>query len=230
MSILLKDLPKEDLPRERLLSYGVSNLSNEELIAILLCTGTKEASSKTIAENILSYSKGIKGLKDITIQELTKIKGMGIAKSTKLLAALELGNRVHIINRIKDKEEIRCALEAYMHFGALIECETQENFLVIYLDNKQQYIDHKLLFKGTINQATVHPREVIKNALLLNSSRIILMHNHPSGVLTPSKSDDEITKRIMESGSLLDIEVVDHLIVGGGEYYSYQEQGRIKYN
>lgn len=229
MSVLLKDLPKEDLPRERLISNGVSNLSNEELIAILLRTGTKNSSAKNLADNVISYSKGIKNLKNITIQELTKIKGMGIAKSTNLIAALELGKRVYMENRINDKEQIRCAIEAYGYFGSLIEDEEQENFLVIYLDNQRQYITHKILFKGTINESLVHPREVFKNALTLGSSRIIIMHNHPSGVLKPSNCDIELTKRIIDAGNIIGVKLDDHIIVGRGEYYSFHEDDKIEY-
>lgn len=229
MNVLLKDLPKSDLPRERLVKYGVSALSNEELITILLRTGTKNVSAKTLASNILAYTKDISDLKNITLRELNKIKGMGTAKSTNVLAALELGRRVYEEYRIEDKIKITNAIDAYRYFSKLIEEDTQENFMVIYLDNQSQYISHKLLFKGTLNQSIVHPREIIKEALLINSNKLILMHNHPSGINTPSHSDDEVTKSIIEAGYIFSIKVLDHIIVGKNDYYSYQEEGRIKY-
>lgn len=229
MNVLLKDLPKSDLPRERLVKYGVSALSNEELITILLRTGTKNVSAKTLASNVLAYTKDISDLKNITLRELNKIKGMGTAKSTNILAALELGRRVYEEYRIEDKIKITNAIDAYRYFSKLIEEDTQENFMVIYLDNQSQYISHKLLFKGTLNQSIVHPREVIKEALLINSNKLILMHNHPSGINTPSHSDDEVTKSIIEAGYIFSIKVLDHIIVGKNDYYSYQEEGRIKY-
>lgn len=229
MNVLLKDLPKSDLPRERLVKYGVSALSNEELITILLRTGTKNVSAKTLASNVLAYTKDISDLKNITLRDLNKIKGMGTAKSTNILAALELGRRVYEEYRIEDKIKITNAIDAYRYFSKLIEEDTQENFMVIYLDNQSQYISHKLLFKGTLNQSIVHPREVIKEALLINSNKLILMHNHPSGINTPSHSDDEVTKSIIEAGYIFSIKVLDHIIVGKNDYYSYQEEGRIKY-
>lgn len=229
MNVLLKDLPKSDLPRERLVKYGVSALSNEELITILLRTGTKNVSAKTLSSNVLAYTKDISDLKNITLRDLNKIKGMGTAKSTNILAALELGRRVYEEYRIEDKIKITNAIDAYRYFSKLIEEDTQENFMVIYLDNQSQYISHKLLFKGTLNQSIVHPREVIKEALLINSNKLILMHNHPSGINTPSHSDDEVTKSIIEAGYIFSIKVLDHIIVGKNDYYSYQEEGRIKY-
>ena len=229
MNVLLKDLPKSDLPRERLVKYGVSALSNEELITILLRTGTKNVSAKTLSSNVLAYTKDISDLKNITLRDLNKIKGMGTAKSTNILAALELGRRVYEEYRIEDKIKITNAIDAYRYFSKIIEEDTQENFMVIYLDNQSQYISHKLLFKGTLNQSIVHPREIIKEALLINSNKLILMHNHPSGINTPSHSDDEVTKSIIEAGYIFSIKVLDHIIVGKNDYYSYQEEGRIKY-
>lgn len=229
MSVLLKDLPKSDLPRERLIKYGVNALSNEELITILLRTGTKNLSAKALASNILAYANDISDLKNITIRELNQIKGMGSAKSTNILAALELGKRVYEEYKIEDKIKITNAIDAYRYFSNLISDDTQENFMVIYLDNANKYISHKILFKGTINQSLVHPREVIKEALLLNSNKIILMHNHPSGVNNPSISDDNVTISIIEAGSIFSIKVLDHIILGKNDYYSYQEEGRIKY-
>ena len=146
MSILLKDLPKEDLPRERLQKYGVKNLSNAELIAILLRTGTHEKSVKTLAENILSKYESIRDMRDLSIPELTKIKGMGLAKSTNLIAALELGKRVYEEESISREIKIHNSVDAYRYFASLIKDERQEHFLAIYLDNHQRYITHKIPF------------------------------------------------------------------------------------
>lgn len=228
MSTLLKDLPTEDLPRERLISYGVKNLSNEELIAILLGTGTKNISAKTLACNILSNIKSISDLKNINLKQLESIKGMGTAKSTNLLAAIELGMRV-CENNIDEKIKIINAKMVYDFFANYIKWDTQENFMVIYLDNKSHYIEHKIIFKGTLNSSLVHPREVIKEALLINSNLIILMHNHPSGDVIPSTEDDNVTSAISQAANLLGIKVIDHLIVSRNTYYSYTEEGKLKY-
>lgn len=229
MNISLKELPVEDLPRERLIRLGAQNLSNEELLAILLRTGTKNISVKSLALQLLSKVESITELKDLSFQNISSIKGMGIAKSTNILAALELGRRVYE-ERIPVKAmPIKNSLEAYRHFGKEIENSTQENFLVIYMDNQHRYISSKIIFKGTINQSIVHPREVFKEALRENSNSIIVMHNHPSGVLTPSKADDKVTMQLVEAGNMIGVQLIDHLIVGRGNYYSYIEEGRLRY-
>lgn len=229
MSVLLKDLPKEELPRERLIRYGVSAMSNEELLSVLLRTGTMNISAKDLAIKILSNFKNITDLRNTSLKKLISIKGIGIAKATNLMAALELGKRVYEENIIEDKVKIMNSIDAFKFFAKYIKGDDRENFMVIYLDNQHQYITHKILFKGTINQSLVYPREIFKEALIENSNSIILMHNHPSGILTPSKSDDILTRELVDGGSLLGITIVDHLIVGNNNYYSYIEEGRLKY-
>ena len=229
MDVLLKNLPKEDLPRERLQRCGVKSLSNEELIAILLRTGTKNASAKTLANSILSKINSISDLEYMGLEELSSIKGLGLAKSTNLIAAIELGRRVSDGYKINKKLKIKSSIEAYNIFGGEIKRERQENFLAIYLDTKNNYITHKILFKGTLNTSIVHPREVIKEALLINASSIIIMHNHPSGETLPSKADDEVTSSIAISANMFSIKLLDHIIVGLDDYYSYMEDGRLKY-
>jgi DNA repair protein RadC len=210
---IYKDLPKEELPRERLLLYGSNNLSNEELLSIIIRTGTKNLSVKQLANNILKSINSISDLKDMSISSLTKIKGLGEVKSITLLAALELGKRVYDNNKITPKLKILNALDAYRYFNKYIVYSKQENLLVIYLDNQKQYITHKIVFKGTINQSIIHPREIFKEAYLTSSSSIIIMHNHPSGDLTPSNSDDNTTRSIASVGEIMGIRLLDHLIV-----------------
>ena len=225
----LNNYPKEELPRERIQKYGVKALSNSELIAILLHTGSKDKNVKALAESILSNCKSIKDLKNANIYELMNIKGLGIAKSANLIAALELGKRVYDESNIKPQIKIYNAIDAYKNFSSLIKDEQQEHFLVLYLDNHQRYITHKILFIGTIDKSLVNPREVIKEAILINATRLIIMHNHPSGITTPSASDDETTKQIAESANLFNIKLLDHIIVGNDNYYSYMEEKRIQY-
>lgn len=229
MSVLIKDLPKEDMPRERLLKYGKENLSNEELIAIILRTGTKNKSSKDLANSILKKINSIEELRSININDLKKIKGLGDTKIITLLAALELGKRVYENDLIIDKLQINNSVDIYRYFSKYIIDEKQENFMVIYLDNHKQYISHKILFKGTINKSIVSPREVFKEAFLCDASAIVIMHNHPSGIVMPSKSDDETTNEILNAGNAFGIPLLDHLIVGNGDYYSYLEEGNLKY-
>ena len=229
MSVKLKNLPIEELPRERLILKGVKSLSNEELIAIILRTGTKNISVKDLANKIISNVNNISDLKDLNMQFLENIKGMGKAKSANLLAALERGKRVYNYNNFNKKFKILNAIDAYRYFKKEICFENQENFMVIYLNNQHSYISHKIIFKGTLNQSLVHPRDVLKEALMLNSNAIIIMHNHPSGVVTPSASDDDVTIKMAEAGNTLGVNVLDHIIVSNNDYYSYVEEGRMKY-
>lgn len=225
----LKCLPAEERPRERLIMYGANKVSSAELLAIILHTGTIDTSVKDLAKSILYKYGNIQGLRNATMHSLCEIKGISTAKSIALLAAIELGKRVYESDIIKQNIKITCAIDAYKYFSKYIKDETRESFMVIFLDNQQKYISHKIIFTGTINKAEIYGRDIIKEALLENSNKIILMHNHPSGVLTPSSSDDEVTKRIINAASLLEIELLDHLIVGGSDYYSYVEEGKIRY-
>ncbi len=229
MTVLLKDMPKSDLPRERLIAYGVENLSNQELISIILRTGTKGSSVKEVSSNILKECKDVSALKDMTINRLKEIKGLGEVKAITLTAALELGRRVYEDKESVSNEKIKNSREAYKFFSKYIAREKQENLLAIYLDNQNRYISHKLLFKGTLNSSIVHPREVFKHALLENASGIIVMHNHPSGSTRPSASDDETTRVLAQTGSIMGIKLLDHLVVSKNGYYSYVEEGRLQY-
>ena len=230
MAIQIKDLPKEELPRERFLLYGSNNLTNEELISIILRTGTTNKSVKDLSSEVLSKCHTISDLKNLTIADLNKIKGLGKVKAITLLSALELGKRVYDKNKINYKIKINNSVDAYNYFSKYISGDYQENLLVIFLNNSKQYIGHKIIFKGTITKSLINSREIIKEALRLNSNAIILMHNHPSGNIKPSHSDDIATIEIIKSCNLMDITLLDHLIVSNYDYYSYLEEGKIKYD
>lgn len=227
MSTLLKDIPKSELPRERCLANGIESLSNEELLSILLRTGTKGQSVNELSREILSKIDNLNDLKDVRLSTLKSIKGLGTAKSVTVLAALELGKRIHSEPLVREKMKISNPVDAYRLFKKYIEDEKQENFLAIFLDNHKRYISHELIFKGTLNASLVSPREVFKMALLDDASGIIVLHNHPSGIATPSNADDETTARLVEVGNALGIPLLDHLIVGCENYYSYLEEGRL---
>ena len=225
----LKDLPKEQLPRERLIKYGKESLSDVELLAIILRSGTKDINVKTLAENLIIKYGSITNLKDLTINKAMEIKGLGLVKAVSLLASLELGKRVYE-QKIPDKRfKIKNADDCYKYFSKIIENEKQENFLTIFLDNKNNVISYKIIFKGTINQSIVHPREVFKQAFLESSSSLIIMHNHPSGDSSPSKADDEVTTNFASIGEIMGIKLLDHIIIGNNCYYSYIESGRLLY-
>lgn len=223
--ILMKDIPLNERPRERFIKYGKENLSNEDLISILLNNGTKNISVKALAENILSEINDISNLKNITLNKLTSIKGIGSKKAITILSAIELGKRVYY-----DKNETKIKLDSakkiydYMKYD-LFE-KSQEYFYVLYLDTKKNLISKKLLFIGTINKSIVHPREIFKYAYILSAASIICVHNHPSGDTLPSKEDIVLTNNLKEISNLLGIQFIDHIIIGNN-YYSFYENSDI---
>ena len=219
-NILVKDIPVLDRPRERLLKYGAINLSNEELLSIVLKNGTKNESVMSLSYNILKSINNISDLKDITINKLTKINGIGEVKAITLLASIELGRRVY-----KENNSIKVLLNdsslVYDYLKEDLINKKQEYFVALYLDNKKYLIEKKILFIGTINYSTVHPREIFKYAYLYSSSSIILVHNHPSGDTLPSKEDITLTNNLKEIGKLNGIPILDHIIIGNNNYYSF---------
>ncbi|HOP65984.1 MAG TPA: DNA repair protein RadC [Bacilli bacterium] len=226
--MLIKELPNEEKPRERLKNYGVSSLSNEELIAIILRSGTKNISVKEVSQSILKELDNISLIENITINKLLQIKGIGEVKAISLIASIELGKRIYTKQIVKNKIKISCVKDIYNLFKDYFINKTQEEFVVIYLDTKHYLIDYKVLFIGTIDQSIIHPREIFKNAYLMSSSAIICLHNHPSGISNPSNEDIILTKKILEISKLMLIPLVDHIIIGKNEYYSFLENGHIK--
>ena len=223
MNVLIKDIPLSERPRERLINKGVEYLSNEDLLAILLKTGTKDYSVKTLASNILKQIENINNLKDINLESLIKIKGIGKAKACEILAAIELGKRLN--QKIDNLNQIKVysSSSIYEYYQAKLGDKLQEYFYCVYLDTKNHIIKDKLLFIGTINESLIHPREIFKEAYLLSASSIICVHNHPSGNSQPSKNDIIMTKQLMEVGKLLGIKVLDHIIIGKDNYYSFND-------
>lgn len=221
--LLIKAIPKEERPRERLIRDGAKNISLEDLIAITLKTGTKDYSSKYLAGKILSLVKDASELKNLTLKKLISINGIGAVKAIDFLAALELGRRVYQETVIDSSFKCNGAVKVFNYFKHLFIFEKQEYFYCLYLDNHKNLIDKKLLFKGTINRSIVHPREIFKEAYLNSASSIICIHNHPSGVISPSKEDILITKKLVSIGKLLGIPIIDHIIIGKDDYYSFYE-------
>lgn len=222
-----KNIESNLKPRERLIINGKENLTDEELLSIILKTGTKEKNVKDFAFNILSELNGLNNFKKLNYQKLISIKGIGKAKACEILALIELGRRIYEPINIKDIIECTNPENIVNYFHYLFEDKKQEEFYVIYLDNKKRFIDKKLLFIGSINYSPVHPREIFKEAYLLSASFIICIHNHPSGDPNPSIEDDITTKKIKQIGKIHGIELVDHLIIGHNKYYSYYENNKM---
>ena len=224
MSHLIKDLPDSEKPREKFKRIGVENLSEEELIAIILRTGAKNISVKDLAINISKKISDIANYKDLTITNLKEIKGLGEVKAITLLSAIELGRRTVRIKEI-NKISITNALVIYELYKYEFINLKQENLIVLFLDTKKQIITAKTIFVGTINKIIVHGREIFYEAIKNCAVYIILVHNHPSGDPTPSKEDIEFTKEIKEIGLLIKIPLIDHIIIGNNKYYSFYDNG-----
>lgn len=225
--INFKNIPESDKPRERLYQYGSENLSDEELISIILKTGTKGMSVKEVSLKLLESVGDIKRLKDIGINTLMGINGIGRVKAIEIKAAIELGRRIYIENNKLGGIILNNSLKIYEYFKDLVGDKKQEYFYTVYVDTKGRYIDKKCLFVGTINNSIVHPREIFKEAYLLSANGIICIHNHPSGDPTPSKEDVMITRKINEIGMIHGIKLIDHIIVGMDSYYSFYEDNKL---
>ena len=223
----LKEIPKSERPRERLYQYGPSNLSNEELLSIILKSGNKKYSLKEIVLGLLSHIDNIKDLKKENVVSLMQIPGISQIKAIELVAVLELGKRVYA--EISLEEVISCTTPTNIikYFNYLFQDKKQEEFYVIYLDNSKKFLAKKKLFIGTISSSLVHPREIFKEAYLLSASYIICLHNHPSGNCLPSKEDVDITRKIKEIGVIHSIFLIDHIIIGQNNYYSFYENNHI---
>lgn len=223
MPVKIKELPKEERPYEKLILSGVEALSNEELVAILLKNGYQNISSKDLATILIKEAHGIIGLSKMNYQELNSIKGIGMSKASIILATFELAKRVEAMKvEIKHQKLNSCKM-VFDYYSKKISDSKQEHFYVVYLDNAKNIIADKLLFIGTINYSVVHPREIFKEAYLLSASAIICVHNHPSGSVFPSKEDINITADLDKIGKLLGIKLIDHIIIGNNQYYSFLE-------
>ena len=221
-----KNIPDSDKPRERLYNNGSENLSNEELISIVLKTGSKKYSVKEVALKLLEDMGDIHKLKDLGIASLMKIDGIGKVKAIELKAALELGRRVYLESN-DEKIKLNSGIAIYKYFSSVLSDKKQEYFYVVYLDTKGNYLGKKCLFIGTINKSLVHPREIFKEAYLLSANGIICVHNHPSGDATPSNEDIIQTRQVKEISIMHGIIFVDHVIIGNGNYYSFYEDGKL---
>ncbi len=226
--VKIKDIPTSDRPIERLIQKGSDSLSNEELLAILIRTGTKGKSSKELASNILSSIKNIQELKNLNFKQLTQIDGIGPSKAAILLSTIELSKRMNQTVHTIIKKKGNNPAFIFEYYQSILQDKTQEYFYAIYLDQAKTIIQDKLLFIGTINYSLVHPRDIFKEAYLLSASSIIIVHNHPTGNVLPSQNDIDTTNNLVKIGSLLGIKVIDHIIIGSHHYYSFFENGCIE--
>ncbi|HSQ89228.1 RadC family protein [Romboutsia sp.] len=212
----------EERPREKMLAKGEKSLSNVELLAILLRTGTKYKNAIELANYIINKdTQGLRYLQDMTIEELCEIDGVGLSKATMIKAALELGIRVASIK--PNKYKVKNPWDIYKYYMDSLRYQKQEIFKVVFLNTKNEIISDVDVSKGTLNSSLVHPREVFREAIKRSTNKIILMHNHPSGNIEPSNEDKSVTSRLIKCGELIGIEVIDHIIIGDGLYFSFKE-------
>lgn len=222
--IMIRDVPPHDRPRERMIANGPQSLSTHELLAILLRTGTKEESVLQLSNRILNEFEGLRLLKDASLEEITSIHGIGRAKAIQLMAAVEIGRRIGRL-KYEDRFMIRSPEDAANYMMEEMRFLSQEHFVCLYLNTKNQVMHKQTLFIGSLNASIVHPREVFKEAFRRSAASIVCLHNHPSGDPAPSREDIDVTKRLVECGKILGIDVLDHLIIGEKKYVSLKEKG-----
>ncbi len=222
----IKDLAKEDRPREKLVTRGIDSLSNIELLAILINTGTKGNSAIDIAKEILSKSgQNLLELSKLTLIDFLKIKGMGEKKAVTLLAALELGKRRQLSSAL-EKPQINSSRDSYNILVTYFLTKNAEEFYVIFLNTNNRVVSVQSISNGGITSTVVDSRIIFKKALELSTvTQIIIAHNHPSGNCTPSEADKKLTQKIKEAGQFIDIKLLDHIIVGANQYFSFADEG-----
>lgn len=219
----IKELPETERPREKLIAHGVDALSNDELIAVIIRTGSSTETAVDVGGKVLALDKtGLRYLMDTTLEELMTIKGVGECKASQILAAIELGKRISYEQGMA-KVKVGSPKSVSMLFEDMKYLK-KEHFRVLLLDVKNQVISVEEISIGTLNSAIVHPRDVFKVAIKKNANAIILVHNHPSGDTSPSNEDIRVTNRLLKVGELVGIKVLDHLIIGDSRYLSFKEE------
>jgi DNA repair protein RadC len=220
----IKDWPLSERPRERLLAQGANSLSDAELLAIFLRTGVNGKTAVDLARDLLQRFGGLRPLLAAGRDDFCAAPGLGNAKFAQLQAVLEMGRR-HLFEIVERGEALGSPQQTVRYLQARLRDYPYEVFAVLFLDNRHRVIAFEELFRGTIDGASVHPREVVRRALALNAAAVILSHNHPSGVAEPSQADRRITERLRDALQLVDVRVLDHLIIGDGESCSFAERG-----
>lgn len=223
--LTIKELPEHERPRERMLSLGPAILTDSELIAVILGIGYRGQSAVHLAESLLAKAGGLRGLFDLSLEEMQQQSGIGLAKSCQLVAVTELAARIASSREqqitIKQPEDVaRLLMPRY-------QMMKHEEFAALLLDTKNKVLAIETISKGSLNASIVHPREVFKTAIRRSAAAIIVTHNHPSGDPSPSREDIDVTRRLSEAGKIIGIEVLDHIIFGDGRTVSMKEKGLV---
>ena len=220
----ITDWPKAERPREKLINLGAHVLSDAELLAIFLRTGIKGKTAVDLARDIISHFGGLRNLLTADKKAFCQFCGLGEAKFAQLQAVLELSRR-HLKETLQRGEYLQNPQATRDYLSARLRDLPYEVFACLFLDNQHRVIEFEILFQGTINGASVHPREVVRKTLKHNAAALILAHNHPSGIAEPSSADRHITKQLTEALALIDVRVLDHIVVGDGECVAFSERG-----
>jgi DNA repair protein RadC len=222
--VRIREIPSDERPRERLLSFGADALSTAELLAILLRTGTEQRSAMGLADHLLSAFGGLRGVAALTVEELGTVHGIGPAKAAQIKAAIEFGRRL-VSASPEERPHIRSPRDVYNLIGPALRDEKREHFIALLLDTKGGVIRQRTVSIGDLSSSLVHPREVFLEAVRHSAASLVVAHNHPSGDPTPSPEDARVTRRLAEAGELLGIDVVDHIVLGDNRWVSLKEKG-----
>ena len=222
--MVLKDIPAAARPREKLLTLGPAALADAELIALLLRTGLAGTSVLQLAQQLLDTFGGLHGLLQASAADLKRVKGLGPAKRAEITAVMELARR-SLAQRLAQRTVLSSPQQVKDFLRLQLAHEGQEVFAVMFLDVQNQLLQFEPMFRGTLSQTSVYPREIVKRALAVQASAVILAHNHPSGIAEPSRADEFLTQTLKQALQLIDVRVIDHLVVGGDQAISFAERG-----
>lgn len=217
-------IPNNSRPRERMEKLGPKALADHELLAIILRTGTKDKNVVNLAIEVLREVEDLHMLRQTSVQELMKISGIGRIKAIEIMAATELGHRIAVAPQIKEGTVVSSSWVGNYLTKELSNL-TQENVVALYLNTKNEIVKKETIFIGSLNSSVAHPREIFKGAIRYSAARIIVAHNHPSGNTEPSEADYSFTRRMVDAGEMMGIEVLDHFIIGENKYLSLREEG-----
>ena len=224
-SFTIHDLPISERPRERLLKFGAESLSAQEILALILGRGIAGESGMVTAQRLLSRFGSLKGIASASIEELSQVRGIGLAKAAQFKAALELANRLEAYSEASAKPVVKTPEDVANLVRGRLKGKKREHFLAILLDSRSRLINISEISVGSLDTSIVHPREAFKEAISASAASVIFVHNHPSGDPTASEDDIELSKRLTQAGEIMGIDVLDHVIIGGKDYLSLKRQG-----
>ena len=224
-SFTIHDLPISERPRERLQKFGVEALSAQEILALILGRGIAGESVMVTVQRLLSQFGNLRGIATASVEELSQVKGVGLAKASQIKAAFELANRLEGYSEAGDKPLVKTPEEVVNLVRSRLKGKKKEYFLALLLDTRNQLIKVAEISVGSLDSSIVHPREVFKEAISASAASVIFVHNHPSGDPTASEDDIKLTKRLAEAGEIVGIDVLDHIIIGDKTYLSLKREG-----